>query len=203
MTVSQETKTTQATPPGWHAADAAAVAQQLGVEPEQGLSAAEARSRLQTQGPNRLTAAKKESGLQAFLRQYRDVMRSRWLQVTLSTLLLQLTSWAVLVLALRGLEAGSGTVNVTWTESLAAFSFARVASFIPVTPGGLETVDAALAALLGGYGATSSQALAADLVWRAATYLPQVLLGALTFLWWRVTANRRTKRLTSHLMRNR
>ena len=132
-----------------------------------------------------------------------DVMRSRWLQVTLSTLLLQLTSWAVLVLALRGLEAGSGDVNVTWTESLAAFSFARVASFIPVTPGGLGTVDAALAALLGGYGASSSQALAADLVWRAATYLPQVLLGALTFLWWRVTANRRNKRLTSHLMRNR
>ena len=123
--------------------------------------------------------------------------------MTLSTLLLQLTSWAVLVLALRGLEAGSGTVNVTWTESLAAFSFARVASFIPVTPGGLGTVDAALAALLGGYGASSSQALAADLVWRAATYLPQVLLGALTFLWWRVTATRRNKRLTSHLMRNR
>jgi uncharacterized protein (TIRG00374 family) len=120
-----------------------------------------------------------------------DVMRTRWVQVTLSTLLLQLTSWAVLVLALRGLEAGTGTVTVTWTESLAAFSFARVASFIPITPGGLGTVDAALAALLTGYGATSSQALAADLVWRAATYVPQVLLGALTFLWWRVTAARR------------
>jgi uncharacterized membrane protein YbhN (UPF0104 family) len=122
-----------------------------------------------------------------------DVMRMRWLQVTLSTLLLQLTSWAVLVLALRGLEAGSGTVTVTWNEALAAFSFARVASFIPITPGGLGTVDAALAALLGRYGASSSQALAADLVWRAATYVPQVLLGALTFLWWRVTASRRTR----------
>jgi protein-S-isoprenylcysteine O-methyltransferase Ste14 len=28
-------------------------------------------------------------------------------------------------------------------------------------------------------------------VWRAATYVPQVLLGALTFLWWRVTASHR------------
>jgi uncharacterized protein (TIRG00374 family) len=123
-----------------------------------------------------------------------DVMRTRWVQVTLSTLLLQLTSWAILVLALRGLEAGTGAVMVTWTEALAAFSFARVASFIPITPGGLGTVDAALAALLTGYGATSSQALAADLVWRAATYLPQVLLGTLTFLWWRVTAGRRRRR---------
>jgi putative heme transporter len=123
-----------------------------------------------------------------------DVMQTRWWQVTLSTLLLQLTSWAILVLALRGLEAGTGTVTVTWTEALAAFSFARVASFIPITPGGLGTVDAALAALLTGYGASSSQALAADLVWRAATYVPQVLLGVLTFLWWRVTAARRTRR---------
>jgi uncharacterized protein (TIRG00374 family) len=125
-----------------------------------------------------------------------DVMQARWLQVTASTLLLQLTSWAILVLALRGLEAGAGHVAVTWTEALAAFSFARVASFIPITPGGLGTVDAALTALLTGYGATSSQALAADLVWRAATYLPQVLLGVLTFLWWRVTAARRRQRVT-------
>jgi uncharacterized protein (TIRG00374 family) len=125
-----------------------------------------------------------------------DVMRTRWVQVTASTLLLQLTSWAVLVLALRGLEAGTGDVRVTWNEALAAFSFARVASFIPITPGGLGTVDAALAALLTGYGATSSQALAADLVWRAATYVPQVLLGALTFLWWRVTAARRNQRVS-------
>ena len=124
-----------------------------------------------------------------------DVMQTRWVQITLSTLLLQLTSWAILVLALRGLEAETGTVTVTWTEALAAFSFARVASFIPLTPGGLGTVDAALAALLTGYGASSSQALAADLVWRAATYVPQVLLGALTFLWWRVTTAHRRKAL--------
>ena len=122
-----------------------------------------------------------------------DVMQARWVQVTLSTLLLQLTSWAILVLALRGLEAGTGTVTVTWNEALAAFSFARVASFIPITPGGLGTVDAALTALLSGYGAASSQALAADLVWRAATYVPQVLLGVLTFVWWRVTAARRAR----------
>jgi uncharacterized protein (TIRG00374 family) len=125
-----------------------------------------------------------------------DVMRTRWVQVTLSTMLLQFTSWAILVLALRGLQAGAGGVAVTWTEALAAFSFARVASFIPITPGGLGTVDAALAALLTGFGATSSQALAADLVWRAASYVPQVLLGVLTFLWWRATAARRRKRVT-------
>jgi uncharacterized protein (TIRG00374 family) len=127
------------------------------------------------------------------------VMQTRWLLVTLSTLLLQLTSWAILVISLRGLEAGAGTAEVTWNEALAAFSFARVASFIPITPGGLGTVDAALTALLTGFGADSSQALAADLVWRAASYVPQVVLGALTFLWWRVTAARRRQRLATDL----
>jgi len=92
--------------------------------------------------------------------------------VTASSLLVQLIFWTILVLALRGLQAGTGGVTVTWAEALAAYSFARVALVIPVTPGGLGTVDAALSAVLAGFGATGSQALAADLVWRAATYVP-------------------------------
>jgi P-type Ca2+ transporter type 2C len=75
VSVSQETKTPEATRPSWHAAEASAVARELGVEVERGLSVEEARSRLQSHGPNRLTAAKKESGFQAFLRQYRDFMQ--------------------------------------------------------------------------------------------------------------------------------
>jgi P-type Ca2+ transporter type 2C len=75
VSVSQETKAPAATGAGWHAAEASAVAQELGVEPEQGLSAEEARSRLQSHGPNRLAGAKKESGFQAFLRQYQDFMQ--------------------------------------------------------------------------------------------------------------------------------
>jgi Ca2+-transporting ATPase len=75
VAVSQETKTQEAARPGWHGSDAAAVAKELGVEPGRGLSVEEARRRLQSQGPNRLTGAKKESGFQAFVRQYRDVMQ--------------------------------------------------------------------------------------------------------------------------------
>jgi Ca2+-transporting ATPase len=73
--VSQETKTQEATRSSWHGSEASAVARELGVEPERGLSVEEARSRLQSHGPNRLTAAKKESGFQAFVRQYRDFMQ--------------------------------------------------------------------------------------------------------------------------------
>ena len=48
---------------------------QLQVDPAKGLSAAEAQQRLQQYGPNQLAAKKKESGLQAFLRQYQDLMQ--------------------------------------------------------------------------------------------------------------------------------
>jgi Ca2+-transporting ATPase len=59
----------------WYALTAEAVAQQLKVDPAKGLSSAEAQQRLQQYGPNELAAKKKESGLQAFLRQYRDFMQ--------------------------------------------------------------------------------------------------------------------------------
>jgi len=61
--------------PGWHGSEVSAVARELGVEPERGLSVEEARNRLRSHGPNRLTGAKKESGFQAFVRQYRDFMQ--------------------------------------------------------------------------------------------------------------------------------
>ena len=59
----------------WYGMDLAAVADALGVDPQRGLSAEEVRSRLAAHGPNRLAAAKKESGLRAFLRQYQDFMQ--------------------------------------------------------------------------------------------------------------------------------
>src|ERR1700742_4136194 len=52
--------------------EAAEVARDLAVDPERGLSAEEAASRLSTYGPNRLAGGKKEPGWRAFLRQYED-----------------------------------------------------------------------------------------------------------------------------------
>jgi P-type Ca2+ transporter type 2C len=75
VSVSQETKTEGATRPTWHGFEVSAVAAELGVEPERGLSVEEAGRRLQSHGPNRLAGAKKESALQAFVRQYQDFMQ--------------------------------------------------------------------------------------------------------------------------------
>ena len=51
------------------------VALEIGVDPGRGLTAEEARSRLESHGPNRLTGSKKEPGWRAFLRQYEDFMQ--------------------------------------------------------------------------------------------------------------------------------
>ena len=56
-------------------ADTAQVAQAFGVVPETGLSAQEAKARLESMGANRLSETAKESGLKAFLRQYQDFMQ--------------------------------------------------------------------------------------------------------------------------------
>ncbi len=59
----------------WYASEASVVAGVLGVDVERGLSRDEARERLGRHGPNRLAGVKKESAVQAFLRQYQDFMQ--------------------------------------------------------------------------------------------------------------------------------
>jgi P-type Ca2+ transporter type 2C len=73
MTESQAA--TKSSSPAWFAMPAEDVAKQLQVDPAQGLTAAEAQSRLAKTGRNELAAKKKEPGWQAFLRQYKDFMQ--------------------------------------------------------------------------------------------------------------------------------
>ena len=92
MSVRQGSETRAVTRPGWHGLDVPTVAEELGVEPERGLTGEEAASRLRSQGPNRLTGAKKESGFQAFVRQYRDFMQLILLAAAIINLLVTGTS---------------------------------------------------------------------------------------------------------------
>jgi P-type Ca2+ transporter type 2C len=71
--------TTESAPPSeatpWHSMQVDEVARLQDVDPAQGLSSAEAAARLARHGANVLAAKKEESGWQAFLRQYRDIMQ--------------------------------------------------------------------------------------------------------------------------------
>src|SRR3954470_8525318 len=64
-----------APPSTWYDHPGAEVAAALGVDPNTGLSAAEAGTRLQTYGPNKFAEAKSEPRWRAFERQYHDPMQ--------------------------------------------------------------------------------------------------------------------------------
>jgi uncharacterized protein (TIRG00374 family) len=117
------------------------------------------------------------------------VLTRHWRWVTVSNYLVVLAQFAVLWFAIRGV-AGPGGGAISLAGAFAAFAISRMASMIPVTPGGLGTVDAALIALLSTFGLPEATAVAATLVWRAASFIPQVCLGVGTFLYWRVEQGR-------------
>ena len=95
-------------------------------------------------------------------------------------------------MAFYGLTGTDGGINIV--QLFAAFAIARLAGFIPITPGGLGTVDAAMVAMMASMGADRDTALAASLLWRAASFIPQVVLGIVTFLIWRKQAHSRGRR---------
>jgi uncharacterized protein (TIRG00374 family) len=112
-----------------------------------------------------------------------DVIMARWGHITLANVAQQLAQFAILWVALSAIQADAPD-QVLLVEAFAAFAFARLASFIPITPGGLGTVDAAMSGFLSAFGASNSDALAAVLVWRAASFFPQIFIGIGTFLYW-------------------
>lgn len=115
-----------------------------------------------------------------------EVVRARWARVTLTNLLMQLAQFAILFVAISAIQTGS-THQVTLAETFVAFGLARLASFVPITPGGLGTVDAALVAILVSFGASNPDSVASVLLWRGLSYFPQVILGVVTLLVWRKT----------------
>ncbi len=130
-----------------------------------------------------------EAQLSAFRRSTVDVVADRWALITGTNFAQQFTQFVVLAVALRITETGE-TTQVPIAAAFAAFALARLAGFIPITPGGLGTVDAGLTGLLMAFGASNTDALAATLLWRAASWVPQVVLGVITGLIWRVRQGR-------------
>jgi Ca2+-transporting ATPase len=107
----------------WYALTPEAVAQQLNVDPAKGLSAAEAQKRLQQYGPNVLAAKKKESGWQAFLRQYQDFMQ--WILLGAALLSLVVTREVGTTLVLVGLTVFNAVLGLRG-ESKAEASLAAL-----------------------------------------------------------------------------
>jgi uncharacterized protein (TIRG00374 family) len=116
-----------------------------------------------------------------------DLVRRRWAAITAAQVAVSLSSALILIVAFHGVKTTS-TIN-GW-EVFAAFAIAQLGLMVPVTPGGLGTVDAAMIGLLVTFGATQGDATAADLLWRAVSYVPQIIIGLICIFYWRVQVRR-------------
>ena len=125
-----------------------------------------------------------------FRSQIVGVVSKHWIGITGSNLGMVFGQYLILFVAIRAVSDGRNT-GLTAGEAFAAFAISRLGTMIPLTPGGLGTVDAALTALLVSFGMNQDDALAATLVWRACSWVPQIFLGVGTFLWWRRNAHKK------------
>jgi uncharacterized protein (TIRG00374 family) len=112
-----------------------------------------------------------------------DLVEHRWVSITVWSLVSHLSLYLVLLVALR--DVGVSQDEVGWAEVLAAFAFARLATAIPLTPGGVGFVEAVLITTLSAAGGDRDQVTAAVLVYRALTWALPILVGVVCYLWWR------------------
>jgi uncharacterized membrane protein YbhN (UPF0104 family) len=123
------------------------------------------------------------------------LLAHRWIRITVTTLVSHLSLFLVLLVALR--HVGVSDDEVSWAKVLASFSFVRLLSAVPLTPGGLGVVELGLTAALGSGlpDGTKNQIAAAVLVYRGLTWFVPIPLGIGSWLFWRT--NRSWRRTVS------
>ncbi|HET6714668.1 MAG TPA: lysylphosphatidylglycerol synthase transmembrane domain-containing protein [Actinomycetota bacterium] len=113
------------------------------------------------------------------------LVERRWVRLTLTTILSQVALYLVLLLSLRNM--GVSEQDVSAAQVFAVFSFSRLLTAVPITPGGVGVIDLGY---IGGLAAAAPDGekaaiVAAVLMFRALTYGIQIPLGAFTYLIWK------------------
>jgi uncharacterized protein (TIRG00374 family) len=130
-------------------------------------------------------------GLAKFQGESTDLLRRRWHWLSFTTIVSHLSLFFVLLVALRTL--GVDSADVTWVEAFGAFSFVRLATALPITPGGLGVVELGMSAALVLAGGPEPLVVAAVLVYRVITYGMQIPLGILSYAAWQTEERRRVR----------
>jgi uncharacterized protein (TIRG00374 family) len=112
-----------------------------------------------------------------------ELVTRRWPAITYAQLSVSLTQFLIFYVSLRGVE-GWGNAGTSLSVAFGSFAVAQIGLMIPITPGGLGTVDAAMIALLITLGVDTGFATTADLVWRAASFIPQIMVGVVALITW-------------------
>jgi uncharacterized protein (TIRG00374 family) len=124
-----------------------------------------------------------------FRREMYDLLRRRWLWLTLAQLGITSSQFLILFAALRGVE-GWDQPGTNPIAAFGAFAVSQIMLMVPITPGGLGTMDALMIQLLVSSGTDKGAATAADLVWRATSYVPQIVVGLIALITWYRRAGR-------------
>jgi putative heme transporter len=111
------------------------------------------------------------------------LVEHRWVAITATSLVSHLSLYVVLLVALR--DVGVSDAEVSWAQVLAVFAFARLATAIPLTPGGLGFVEGVLVTGLVGAGGDPDEVAAGVVVYRALTWALPILVGIGCYLLWR------------------
>lgn len=122
----------------------------------------------------------------SFRAQALGLLRTRWLRLTVATLVSHISLYIVLLITLR--HVGIGGDILSWIQVLAVFAFVRLISALPITPGGVGVVELGLTVGLqvaADLDAVDSSIAAAVLVFRAITFVLPIPLGAMAYLFWR------------------
>lgn len=112
-----------------------------------------------------------------------DLLRRRWIWLTAAQVGISFTQFLILFAALRGVE-GWDQPGTNPLAAFGAFAVSHIMLMIPITPGGLGTTDALMIQLLVSSGTDKGAATAADLVWRATSYFPQIIVGLFALITW-------------------
>jgi putative heme transporter len=111
------------------------------------------------------------------------LVQRRWLALTVVTVVGHLSLFAVLLVTLRAM--GVSDDEVGWAQVLATFAFARLLTAVPLTPGGVGIIELALISGITAAGGADPAVVASVLIYRLLTYVVPIVLGAITYLYWR------------------
>jgi uncharacterized protein (TIRG00374 family) len=112
-----------------------------------------------------------------------ELLRRRWLALSITIIVGTLSVFLVLVVALRVTGVGSGEVTII--EAFTAWSLVRLFTALPLTPGGIGITELVLVGTLTQFGGDEAKVVAAVLLFRALTFLPPVFIGAVVAFTWR------------------
>jgi putative heme transporter len=112
-----------------------------------------------------------------------ELLRRRWHVLTLVSLAGSLSVFLVLLVSLRAL--GVHESQVSTVEAFAAWALVRLLATIPITPGDIGVVELGLTTTLVAFGGPNAAVVAAVLVYRFLTMVPNIVLGLIAAGTWR------------------